>query len=111
MRGITYYVQSGAVTETVIAKTAKEAVRGAMMRAMEKEQVPGLLTSCNTIGYGVHPEDDMMFITENELIALGYSVDKFLTGFDLTQEQWIAYRKIKQAVEAFQGLLTDDDGL
>lgn len=107
----TFYVHTGEVSEIVVAPSARDAVKSALLRSFEKELNSGLLISCNTVGFGEHPDKDLMFITENELKVLKYDVKKFLKGFDLTAEQWRAYRKIKQAVEAFQGLLTDDDGL
>lgn len=105
----TYYVHTGEISEIVVAPSARDAVKGAMIRSFEKEQAPGLLISCNTIGFGEHPDEDLMFITENELKALGYSVKAFLLGFNLSNEQWRAYRQIKVAVETFQSLLTDSD--
>jgi len=107
----TFYVRTGEVQEIVVAPTAKDAVKGALIRSVEKEQFPGLLITCNTIDFKEHPDQDLMFVTENELKALRFSVKKFLTGFDLTDEQWLAYRRIKIAIEAFQGLLTDDNEL
>lgn len=105
----TYYVQTGDVTEVLIAPSAKDAVRGAILRGCEKEQARGLLVSCNTIGFGEHPNEDMLFVTENELKVLGYDTRKFIQGFHLSSKQLMAYRKVKQAIEAFQALLTDDD--
>ena len=107
----TFYVRTGEVKETVVASTARCAVVSALMRSVEKEQLPGLLITCNTIDFKEHPDKDLMFVTENELKALRFSVKRFLRGFDLTEDQWLAYRKIKQAIEAFQSLLTDEDPL
>lgn len=107
----TFYVRTGEVKEIVVAPTAKDAVRSALIRSSEKEQFPGLLITCNTIDFNPHPDKDLLYVTENELTDLRFSVEHFLMGFDLTDEQWLAYRKIKQAIEAFQGLLTDDEGL
>ena len=107
----TFYVRSGEIKEIVVAPTAKDAVKSALIRSVEKEQVPALLITCNTKDFKMHPDEDMMFVTENELVALRFSVQHFLKGFDLTDEQWRAYRKIKMAIEAFNDLLTDDDGL
>lgn len=104
----TYYVQSGSVKEILIAPTAKDAVKAAIMRGCEKELIPGLLISCNTIGFGEHPDQDLMFVTENELKTLHYDAKQFLKGFKLTEAQWIAYKKIKTAIEAFQDLIKDD---
>jgi hypothetical protein len=105
----TYYVCTGEVKEVVVAPTAKQAVTSALIRSVEKEQFPGLLISCNTIDFKEHPDKDLMFVTENELTALRFSVKRFLKGFDLSEEQWVAYRKIKEAIEAFQGLTEDDE--
>jgi len=107
----TFYVRSGDIKEIVVAPTAKDAVKGALVRSVEKELVPGLLITCNTKDFKMHPDEDMMFVTENELTALRFSVEHFLKGFDMTEDQWRAYRKIKEAIEAFNDLLTDDDGL
>ena len=107
----TFYVTTGDIKEAVVAPSTQDAVRGALLRGYEKELVPGLLISCNTTGFGEHPDDDMMFVTENELKALHFSVKKFMQGFDLTPQDWLAYRKIKQAIEIFQDLLTDEDEL
>lgn len=107
----TFYVRSGEIKEVIVAPTAKDAVKGALVRSVEKELVPGLLITCNTKDFKMHPDEDMMFVTENELTALRFSVEQFLKGFNLTDEQWRAYRKIKEAIEAFNNLLTDDDEL
>jgi len=107
----TFYVQTGDVKEVIVAPSAREAVKGALIRSVEKELVPGLLIACNTVGFGEYPDNDLMFVTENELKALRFNVTNFLKGFTLTKEQWMAYQKIKQAIEAFQQLLSDTNEL
>lgn len=105
----TFYVRSGEVKEVVVAPSAHDAIKSALLRSVEKEQFPGLIMTCNTIDFKQHPDKDLMYVTENELTALRFSVKQFLKGFDLTDEQWLAYRKIKEAIEAFQGLTEDDE--
>lgn len=105
----TYYVRTGNIREVVVASTPIEAVRGALARSNEKELSPGLLTICSPSGFEQCPNADLLFITENELRALRYNPEAFLKGFDMTEEQWRAYRKLKTGIETFQGLSEPDE--
>ena len=79
----TYYIESGALKEAVQAETPMEAAKSAFMRALEKELILGLITSCSIHGFRPAdtdsddiPNDDLFISTKQILIETGL-IDKY----------------------------------